>query len=82
MEVTNIRMLLIIYRYTPFGDGMATVIIPQLHRHDNTLFMWNNHNLESPIHCFYGHRDVILDFGWRKFENSNDVELVCIFPTR
>ncbi|TRY71805.1 hypothetical protein TCAL_05414, partial [Tigriopus californicus] len=63
-------------RYTPFGEGLATVIIPQLHRNDNTLFLWNSQHLQSPVHCFFGHKDVILDFDWRRLEGSDDMEMI------
>ena len=53
-------------RYVPFGHGFATVILPQLRRNDNSLFLWNACRLDFPVHCFYGHRDVILDFDWRR----------------
>ena len=53
-------------RHTPFGSGLATVVLPQLHNQDNSLFLWNTNHLEFPVHSFYGHRDVILDFEWRR----------------
>ncbi len=42
------------------------MILPQLRRNDNSLFLWNACRLDFPVHCFYGHRDVILDFDWRR----------------
>eukprot|EP00095_Tigriopus_kingsejongensis_P001658 maker-scaffold670_size114954-snap-gene-0.18 protein:Tk01658 transcript:maker-scaffold670_size114954-snap-gene-0.18-mRNA-1 annotation:"wd repeat-containing protein 59 isoform x1" len=63
-------------RYTPFGEGLVTVIIPQLHRNDNTLFLWNTRHMESPLHCFFGHKDVILDFDWRVLQGTTDMEMV------
>jgi WD40 repeat protein len=58
-------------RYTPFGPGLATVIVPHLsHDVDNSLFIWDCTGgtgcLDYPVHCFFGHRDVILDFDWRE----------------
>ncbi len=53
-------------KYTPFGDGLATVIVPQLHRSDHSLFLWNHKHLDFPVHSFFGHKDVILEFDWRK----------------
>ena len=55
-------------RYTPFGSGLATVIAPHLsHDADHSLFLWDaTCCLGYPLHCFFGHRDVILDYNWRK----------------
>jgi hypothetical protein len=33
--------------------------------------MWNTHNLMSPVHTFYGHTDMVLEFGWVIAENTN-----------
>ena len=54
-------------RHTPFGDGLVTVLVPHFGAHDHSLFLWNNNNLSTPVHTFVGHRDVILDFEWRKY---------------
>ncbi len=52
-------------RYAPFGSSLATVIVPHVtHDVDNSLFLWETSCLEYPVHCFFGHRDVILDFDW------------------
>ncbi|QQP36151.1 Uncharacterized protein FKW44_021157, partial [Caligus rogercresseyi] len=40
------------------------------------LFLWNMNSLEAPIHSFFGHRDVIYDFDWRKCPKSGNHELV------
>ena len=53
-------------RYAPFGAGLATVALPQLDRKENSLFLWNLNKLDYPVHCFYGHDDVILDIDWVK----------------
>lgn len=90
-------------KYTPFGDGLGTVIgkkncpeiielvhqaslilavldrllpgiifwpilfiVPHLHRNDHSLFLWNYKHLDFPVHSFFGHKDVILDFDWKK----------------
>ena len=58
-------------KYTPFGDGLATVIVPQLQRNDHSLFLWNHKHLDFPVHSFFGHKDVILEFGWRKTPDDN-----------
>jgi hypothetical protein len=49
----------------PFGTGLVTVVVPQLRRGDNSLFLWNYSELREPIHTFIGHTDVVLDFQWR-----------------
>ena len=53
-------------RHTPFGDGLVTVLVPHFGAHDHSLFLWNTNNLSTPVHTFIGHKDVILDFDWRK----------------
>ncbi|KAL1490396.1 hypothetical protein ABEB36_013102 [Hypothenemus hampei] len=53
-------------RYTPFGNGMITVVVPQLRRGgENGLLLWNISNPTTPMHTFVGHRDVVLEFQWR-----------------
>ena len=66
-------------RHTPFGDGLVTVLVPHFGAHDHSLFLWNNNNLSAPVHTFVGHRDVILDFEWRRVtsgERSGDYQMV------
>ncbi|XP_050309674.1 GATOR complex protein WDR59 isoform X2 [Anthonomus grandis grandis] len=59
-------------RYTPFGNGLVTVVVPQLRRgHENSLLLWNIANRTAPMHTFVGHRDVVLEFQWRP-SRSND----------
>lgn len=53
-------------RYTPFGNGLVTVVVPQLRRGENSLLLWNTANPATPVHTFVGHKDVVLEFGWRK----------------
>ncbi|XP_050454486.1 GATOR complex protein WDR59 isoform X2 [Cataglyphis hispanica] len=64
-------------RYTPFGEGLVTIVVPQLRRGENSLLLWNTSNLSAPIYTFVGHTDVVLEFQWRhlKLENS-EFELV------
>ncbi|XP_036149984.1 GATOR complex protein WDR59 isoform X3 [Monomorium pharaonis] len=64
-------------RYTPFGEGLVTIVVPQLRRGENSLLLWNTSNLSTPIYTFVGHTDVVLEFQWRhqKLENS-EFELV------
>ncbi|XP_070574732.1 GATOR2 complex protein WDR59-like [Ptychodera flava] len=64
-------------RYTPFGNGLVTVVVPQLRRGENNLLLWDTTNLGSPVHTFVGHSDVVLEFQWRKpHEDSTDHQLV------
>lgn len=63
-------------RYTPFSDGLVTIIVPHLGRTDsseNSLLLWNNsrnkQGQSAPISSFVGHTDVILDFAWRPNRN-------------
>ncbi|XP_077144896.1 GATOR2 complex protein WDR59 isoform X1 [Ranitomeya variabilis] len=63
-------------RYTPFSNGLVTVMVPQLRR-ENSLLMWNIYDLHSPVHIFVGHDDVVLEFQWRKQkEGLKDYQLV------
>ena len=43
-------------RFTPFGDGMVTVLVPHFGAHEHSLFLWNTKNLNTPVHTFVGHR--------------------------
>ncbi|CAN9506551.1 unnamed protein product [Ophioblennius macclurei] len=63
-------------RYTPFSNGLVTVMVPQLRR-ENSLLLWNTLDLNSPVHAFVGHDDVVLEFQWRpQKEGSKDFQLV------
>ncbi|XP_029944372.1 GATOR complex protein WDR59 isoform X2 [Salarias fasciatus] len=63
-------------RYTPFSNGLVTVMVPQLRR-ENSLLLWNTQDLNSPVHAFVGHDDVVLEFQWRpQKEGSKDFQLV------
>ncbi|KAG8038614.1 hypothetical protein G9C98_007321 [Cotesia typhae] len=64
-------------RYTPFGESLVTIVVPPLRRGENSLLLWNIANLNTPIHTFVGHTDVVLEFQWRHPKvNSNDYELI------
>ncbi|GAB1293670.1 GATOR complex protein WDR59 [Apodemus speciosus] len=52
-------------RYTPFSNGLVTVMVPQLRR-ENSLLLWNAFDLNTPVHTFVGHDDVVLEFQWRR----------------
>ena len=70
-------ILLLHFRHVPFGYGFATVILPRLRRNnDNSLFLWNAASMDFPVHCFYGHRDVILDFDWRRSHDGKGYQMV------
>ncbi|XP_056267913.1 GATOR complex protein WDR59 [Pseudoliparis swirei] len=63
-------------RYTPFSSGLVTVMVPQLRR-ENSLLLWSTLDLNSPVHAFVGHDDVVLEFQWRpQKEGSQDYQLV------
>ncbi|XP_062996969.1 GATOR2 complex protein WDR59 isoform X2 [Elgaria multicarinata webbii] len=63
-------------RYAPFSNGLVTVMVPQLRR-ENSLLLWNVFDLNTPVHTFVGHDDVVLEFQWRKQkEGSKDYQLV------
>ncbi|EPY85066.1 hypothetical protein CB1_000407007 [Camelus ferus] len=60
----------------PFSNGLVTVMVPQLRR-ENSLLLWNVFDLNTPVHTFVGHDDVVLEFQWRKQkEGSKDYQLV------
>ncbi|XP_046999380.1 GATOR complex protein WDR59 isoform X1 [Schistocerca americana] len=64
-------------RYTPFGEGMVTVVVPQLRRGENSLLLWKISNPSTPVHTFVGHTDVVLEFEWRRpKEGGSDYELI------
>ncbi|XP_014231934.1 GATOR complex protein WDR59 isoform X1 [Trichogramma pretiosum] len=64
-------------RYTPFGEGLVTIVVPQLRRGENSLLLWNTSNLSTPIYTFVGHTDVVLEFQWRHPKSQNkDYELI------
>lgn len=64
-------------RFTPFGNGLITVVVPQLKRGENSLLLWNTANKTAPVHTFVGHRDVVLEFEWRKQRaGETDFQLV------
>ncbi|KAG9474820.1 hypothetical protein GDO78_003339 [Eleutherodactylus coqui] len=59
-------------RYTPFSNGLVTVMVPQLRR-ENSLLLWNVYDLHSPVHIFVGHDDVVLEFQWRKQKEDHQL---------
>uniref|UniRef100_A0A0V0G8I0 Putative conserved wd40 repeat-containing protein n=1 Tax=Triatoma dimidiata TaxID=72491 RepID=A0A0V0G8I0_TRIDM len=63
-------------KYTPFGNGLLMVVIPPMRRGDNSLLLWNLTNLNSPVHSFVGHADVVLEFDWGKRADSVDYQLI------
>ena len=70
------KMIIVIFYYKQnyknhFLSRLATVIVPQNQRNDHSLFLWNHKHLDFPVHSFFGHKDVILEFGWRKTPDDN-----------
>ncbi|XP_054165460.1 GATOR complex protein WDR59-like isoform X2 [Oppia nitens] len=65
-------------RFTPFGNGIVTALVPQLRRSSeyNSLWMWSMNCFDQPMHSFVGHLDVVLDFGWHNKNNGNEYELI------
>ncbi|KAK3739928.1 hypothetical protein QZH41_015973, partial [Actinostola sp. cb2023] len=69
-------------RYTPFGYGLVTVVVPQLRRGEHSLCLWNTVNMTStvppPVYTFEGHGDVVLDFHWRSqmVEGEDQFQLI------
>lgn len=50
----------------PFGEGVVTVVVPQLRRGENSLLLWSVNDVSSPVHTFVGHSDVVLEFEWQQ----------------
>jgi len=63
-------------RYTPFGDGLLTLMMHTLLRGENNLMLWDRHDLRSPVHTFYGHSDMVLEFNWRQLGDTSKYQLV------
>jgi len=51
-------------QHTPVGSGLLTLVMHTLLRGENNLMLWNREDLRVPVHTFYGHTDMVLDFGW------------------
>lgn len=49
----------------PFGEGVVTVVAPQLRRGENPLLLWAVRDVTAPVHTFVGHSDMVLEFEWR-----------------
>ena len=59
------------------NNNIFVSLIFQVHRNDHSLFLWNYHHLDFPVHSFVGHRDVILNFDWRNVPDTNkEMQLV------
>jgi len=69
-------------RFTPFGEGLVTVTVPQLRRGENSLSLWNildiNSPMVSPVNTFVGHSDVVLEFQWRSQRLHDDEQFQLI----
>ncbi|XP_068202379.1 uncharacterized protein Wdr59 isoform X1 [Palaemon carinicauda] len=64
-------------KYTPFGEGVVTVVMPQLRRGENSLLLWSVTDVGAPAHTFVGHTDVVLEFEWRQsLSNPGDIQMV------
>ena len=65
--------------FQPFGEGLVTVVLSQLRRGENNIFLWNNNSLDQPVHQFTGHSDVVLEFQWRKkHESKNNLSTIFL----
>uniref|UniRef100_A0A3B4GMN3 WD repeat domain 59 n=1 Tax=Pundamilia nyererei TaxID=303518 RepID=A0A3B4GMN3_9CICH len=72
----RVRQLSVFLPRQPFSNGLVTVMVPQLRR-ENSLLLWSTLDLNSPVHAFVGHDDVVLEFQWRpQKEGSKDYQLV------
>lgn len=57
-------VIMVVVCFQPFYNGLVTVMVPQLRR-ENSLLLWSTLDLNSPVHAFVGHDDVVLEFQWR-----------------
>lgn len=75
------QIILYISLFQPFGAGLVTVVVPQVRRGENSLYLWsiNGQSQMHPIHTFVGHKDVVLEFQWRKQPEGKRINLYsCI----
>ena len=82
----GICFLFKLHRFTPFGDGMVTVLVPHFGAHEHSLFLWNTKNLNTPVHTFVGHRYacmMYIHFYWvsTAFSFANPLPLPPFTPT-
>ena len=56
------------------------MVVPQLRRGENSLYLWNPNNQQTPVHTFSGHKDVILEFQWRKKQDSKSFFGIVLLP--
>ena len=61
--------------HTPFGHGLLTLGMQTVVRGENNISLWNNNNLQAPVHTYYL-PDMILDLAWRQWPDSNRNQLV------
>ena len=59
-------------QYTPFGEGIVSLLMPKIGREPNNLYLYSaiknstNSSNKGPVHKFYGHEDVVIEFAWRR----------------
>lgn len=67
-------------RFTPFGEGLVTLTLPQMRRAtENSLSLWNiSSPVSSQVNTFVGHSDVVLEFQWRSqmMEDEEQFQLI------
>ncbi|XP_018016495.2 uncharacterized protein LOC108673215 [Hyalella azteca] len=61
-------------KYTPFGRGVVSQLVPRLVRGDNGLLLWAQHQTHAPLHCFVGHTDAVINFQWRRQRQQDGSE--------
>ena len=49
------------------------MVVPQLRRGENSLFLWHLGDIKQPVHTFVGHTDVVLEFQWRRLLDGGTV---------
>ena len=64
LQTVEMMCVCVCARPQPFSNGLVTVMVPQLRR-ENSLLLWSTLDLNSPVHAFVGHDDVVLEFQWR-----------------
>ena len=73
--------MLLCFRYTPFGDGLVTLVEPTFIKSEMNLMLWNAEKLERPAHTYTGHKEMIVEFCWRN-KNTSKLSHTMIFLSR
>jgi hypothetical protein len=52
-------------------------------RSEKNLYLWNKENLQTHIHAFVGHEDVVKEFVWRvKSDGDPTIGMIHFFSKK